>query len=88
MNSNKGKTYLNSKNDTILGEMKQELSSLPFKDFLNGSPYNNSSWDDLIFPKDVYYNIDYLPSHGTADGRVLNDKGMPIENAIITIFNT
>jgi hypothetical protein len=81
-------TYLNSKGAEILGNLKHKNDSLPFKNFINNHPYEPSFWDKDLRPDSVYYNIDYMPSKHIAKGIVLSEKGMPVVNAIVTIYNT
>jgi hypothetical protein len=87
VSSKKGETFTNSKGDTILGKLKQKINTLPFKGFLENAPYNKNFWDNLVFPE-MYYNIDYLPPHEKATGKVVDENGRPIENAIVTLKNT
>jgi hypothetical protein len=82
-------TYLNSNKEEILGKLKHEVNTLPFKEFRSSTPYEIPFWGEIRKPKDEhYYNIDYLPNHKKAFGRVVNQDGTPIEDAIITLVNT
>jgi len=78
--------YLNSNNDTIIGGLKHPIEKLPFKKFVNDKPYKTSIWDGVGMPK-MYYNIDYLPDHEKAFGKVLDENQEPIEHAIVTLKN-
>lgn len=81
--------YLNSNGDTILGELKHQLTDLPFKKFTNKNPYNKWWWENKIEKVDsVYYNIDYIPDNESAYGKVVNENNKPVENAIVTLHNT
>jgi len=84
----KKRYYLNSKKDTIMGILKHDISKLPFDSFASGVPYNSIKFDSILFHEEVYYNIDYLPTHKNAIGKVLNKNKEPIKNAIVTIYNT
>ena len=85
----KGASYQNSKGEKIVGGIKHKPSELPFANFVNDSPYNTKSWDKISMPNEKdYYNIDYLPDHENALGKVIDGKGNPVENAIITLYNT
>ena len=62
---------------------------MPFNEFRSSTPYKIPFWGEIEKPaNEVYYNIDYLPTHKKAFGRVLNKNGEAIEGAIITLFNT
>jgi hypothetical protein len=84
----KSGTFFNSKGVEVLGNLKHKNDSLPFKRFINNDPYEPSFWDKTLRPDSVYYNIDYLPSKYVAKGKVINEKGTPVVNAIISIYNT
>ena len=84
----KSGTYTNSNGDEILGELKHKNEDLPFTEFINNHPYETSFWDKTLNPDEVYYNIDYLPNENRAKGKVINEKGNPVANAIVTIYNT
>jgi len=89
VNRAKDTYYLNSNKDEVLGTLKHETNSLPFKEFSTTSPYKIPFWGKIKKPKDEhYYNIDYLPSHKKAFGKVVGQDGSPIEDAIITLVNT
>ena len=82
-------SYLNSNKEEILGKLKHEVNTLPFNEFRSSTPYKIPFWGEIEKPaNEVYYNIDYLPTHKKAFGRVLNKNGEAIEGAIITLFNT
>lgn len=81
--------YLNSNKEEVLGKLKHDVNTLPFKEFSTTSPYKIPFWGEIKKPKDEhYYNIDYLPNHKKAFGRVVAQDGSPIEDAIITLVNT
>lgn len=81
--------YLTSKGDTILGELKHKMKTLPFDKFVIDAPYRSKYWDDIPKPEDShYYNIDYLPNHEQAIGKIINEEGEPIQDAIVSLHNT
>ena len=81
--------YLSSTGDTILGELKHDIKTLPFKKFVNDAPYRSNYWDDIPKPEDShYYNIDYLPGHEKAKGIIIGENGSPVQDAIVTLHNT
>ena len=84
----KAGAYLNSNGAEILGKLKHKIEDLPFTDFINAHPYEPSFWDKTLSPDEVYYNIDYLPYENIAKGKIVDEKGAPIANAIVTINNT
>ncbi|MDF1671988.1 MAG: cellulase family glycosylhydrolase [Vicingaceae bacterium] len=80
--------FLTSNGDTILGELKHNIKTLPFEKFVNDHPYKSKYWDDIAKPNDsIYYNIDYLPNHKKAVGKIINEKRAPVQGAIITLHN-
>ncbi len=89
VNNKEGKYYLNSKKDTIIGELKHDIQRLPFKEFLEEkNPYNVGFGNKLPMPSEtVFYNIDYLPPHHHIKGRVIGSNGKPIKHAIVKIYN-
>lgn len=83
-----GSYFLNSGGDTIMGGLKIPFNELPFKAFTEGKPYPKR-WDKS-YPmpvKEVYYNIDYLPAHQKLFGRVVDEHGRAIEDAIVSVRN-
>ena len=89
INRKVNKYCINSMGDTILGELKHKLSELPFKNFLNNNPYNNDNCKRFLMPNpNVYYNIDYAPTQKKVYGRIIDENGNPVENAIISLNNT
>jgi len=85
----KGSTYKNSAGEEIAGGIKHDPSQLPFAKFVNDSPYRNELWDAMPMPpEEDYYNIDYMPAHENAIGKVIDENGDPVENAIVMLYNT
>jgi len=84
----KSQNFINSDNEEVLGKLKHDFGELPFKDFINSKPYKTPIFAKIRKPKDKhYYNIDYLPTKYKAFGRVIDQQGNPIEDAIITLKN-
>lgn len=85
----KGVFYKNAEGDKIIGELKNPVNELPFKAFTQNAPYEVPFWSRISKTDDEhYYNIDYLPAHKNAIGRVIDSEGNPVEDAIITLKNT
>jgi hypothetical protein len=85
----KGVFYENSKGENVIGGLKTLVSELPFKEFVVDAPYELPFWSKIGKPSDDhYYNIDYLPSHKNALGRVIDEYGEPVEDAVIILQNT
>jgi hypothetical protein len=85
----KGHSYTNGKGAKIIGGIKHDITKLPFGKFLEDKPYPSRTWDVFMKPPDKhYYNIDYLPAHENAVGKILDESGDPIEDAIVTLHNT
>jgi exo-beta-1,3-glucanase (GH17 family) len=84
----KGKSYKNSAGGEIVGGIKHEPSKLPFAKFTKDAPYRTKFWDNVPMPSEAdYYNIDYLPDHENAVGKVIDEHGDPVEDAIVTLRN-
>jgi hypothetical protein len=86
VNVDKNGSCKNSKGDIIPGNLKHEISKLPFAKFVYSSPYGKDTITNLFNPT-IYYNIDYLTEHNNALGRIFDEAGNPVENANITLFN-
>jgi hypothetical protein len=89
VNVDKGGFFINSKGDTILGNLKHKMSDLPFADFVKNVGYKHRNPGEFSITKpNGYYNIDNLPEHNTLTGKVIDEQGKPIEGANITMLNT
>ena len=74
--------------DGYIGKLKHNIEDLPFSLFLANSPYRGMLDTIQMPPEEHYYNIDYLPTHKNAVGKIIDISGKPIEDAIITLQNT
>lgn len=88
VNRKKGESYQNSKGETILGGIKHDITKLPFAKFANAHPYYSKYWNKIKMPnKNDYYNIDYVPDVENVFGKVVDENGDAVEDAIVSIYN-
>lgn len=89
VNRKKGASYKNANDEEIIGGLKNPVRKLPFSEFILNAPYKVPFWSRINKPDDEhYYNIDYLPAHKNAIGRIVDSNGKPVEDAIIILKNT
>ena len=85
----KNKFYVNSNKEEIIGGLKHPVNTLPFREFTSDSPYSIPMFGKIEKPADEdYYNIDYLPGKKKVFGKIVDQNGSPIEDAIVTLKNT
>lgn len=82
-----GNYFINSEGDTILGGLKTPVDSLPFRNFVADQPYSNSLFSYPMPAENVYYNIDYLPENEFFTGRIVDENGDGVVDAIVTLRN-
>lgn len=87
VNHKPGNYFINSAGDSILGGMKTPVDELPFRDFVSNDPYPDSFGSYPMPDESVYYNIDYLPENEFFTGRVVDENGHGIVDAIVSLRN-
>ncbi len=87
VNQKPGNYFINSAGDSILGGVKTPLDELPLRDFVSNNPYPKSFGSYPMPNERVYYNIDYLPEKEFFTGRVVDENGYGIVDAIVSLRN-